>query len=143
MALILWRQTEVKDAIEMPDHLIIGVVPPIVKVGWVEIGVQQGRRLLKPAGADIVLAMIDKSRRRHMATGAAERGILRKRLAEQRLAAACGSARLRRQPPSRAETWVRQKIDVLDIDDNSIEQGRGGLRARKLGDDDIADEVTL
>jgi len=55
IALILRRQTEVKDAIEMRNDLIAGVVPPIVKIRRVEIGVQQGWRLIQPARADIVL----------------------------------------------------------------------------------------
>jgi hypothetical protein len=39
IALILGRQTEVEHAIEMRHHLIIGVVPPVVKIRGVEIGV--------------------------------------------------------------------------------------------------------
>jgi hypothetical protein len=39
VALILGRQTEVEHEIEMRHHLIISVVPPVVKVRGVEIGV--------------------------------------------------------------------------------------------------------
>jgi len=86
--------------------------------------------------------MIDKRGRGHVATGAAERRIVWKRFAEQHFTATFGGAGLRHQPPSRADTRVRQKIDVLDIDDDCVDQGRGGLGAGEFVDDDSADEIT-
>src|SRR6516225_8795853 len=89
-----------------------------------------------------MLPMIDKSGRGQMAAGTTEPWIVRERLGKQYFAASFGGARLRRQPPRRSETRIRQEIDVLNVDDDSVEQRRRGLGAAELVDDDVADEIT-
>ena len=46
---VLRRQAEIEHAIEMRHHLIVGVEAAVVKIGRVEIGVAQRRRLEQPA----------------------------------------------------------------------------------------------
>ena len=44
----------------MANNLIESVEAPIMEVWRVEIGIEQGRRLIKSSGTDIVLQVIDK-----------------------------------------------------------------------------------
>ena len=46
----------------MFHYPLIGVIAAVVEIRCVEIGVEQGRRLEKPARTDIVLQMIDEDR---------------------------------------------------------------------------------
>jgi len=52
---------EIEHMVEMPDHLIVIVETPVVKIGRVEVGVTQGRRLEQAAGADVMLLVIDET----------------------------------------------------------------------------------
>ena len=125
----------------MFHHPLVGGKASIVEVRSIEIGVEQCRRLEEPARANVVLLMVDKSRGGNMAAGAAEARIMRKRLGEECLAAPRGLARLHCQPPTRAEPRIGEEIDILDVDDHSIENCGGGLGSGELVDDDVVNKV--
>ncbi len=140
IALVLRREAEIEHLVEMPDHFLVALEAPIVEIRCVEIGIEQRRRLEEAARAHIVLPVIDEGRRWHVATGATQPRIVRERLVEQGLAAGLGRV-VRMQPASEAETVVGEKVDVLDIGDERIEDARRRLRSRKLVDDDVAHEI--
>src|SRR5262249_42098824 len=79
IATVLRREPEVVHAVEMIDHLFEAVVAAVVEIWRVEIRIQQGRRLIEAARADVVLQMIDEGARRYVAAGAAQVRIVRKR----------------------------------------------------------------
>ena len=64
----------------MVHHLRIARIPSVVKIGRVEIGVQQGRRLEQAARADIMLPVIDERSERLMTSGTAQGGVVREAL---------------------------------------------------------------
>jgi hypothetical protein len=57
-----------------------------MKVGRIEIRIQQGRRFKQAARADIVLVVIDECSERLMTSGTAQTGVVRKGLVKKRLA---------------------------------------------------------
>lgn len=138
---ILRRQVKREGAVEMRDHLVVSGVAPVMEIRRVEIGVEQGRRLEQAARADIVLAMVDESAGWHMAGGAAHGGVARERLAEQRLAPACGDARALGEAALGPELRIGQEVDILDVSDERVENARGRLGSGELADDDVVDEV--
>src|SRR5262249_13511391 len=94
---ILWRKAELEHAIEMRDHLVEGVVRPVVEIRRIEIRVQQSRGFEQSAVIDGVLLVIDETGGRDMTSGATELRIVRKRLGENHLAPVRGVARSGRQ----------------------------------------------
>ena len=112
-----------------------------MKVGRVEIGVQQSGRPVQSARSDIVLRVVKERAGWNVTAGAAETGIMGKRPVEKRFAAPLSVAGIRIQFTARTETGVGQKIDVLDVSDQRIEHGGGGLRTGKFADDDIMNKI--
>src|ERR1700691_1801510 len=99
----------------MPHHLAVIVETAIVEIRRVEIGVAKRRRLEKSAGTDVMLLMIDECARRNVTTGTAQIRIVWKRLLEQRFAATLGFVDVPDHSAARAETGIRQEVDVLDV----------------------------
>src|ERR1700759_3062036 len=112
----------------MRNDLIVIVETAVVKIWRIEIGIAQSRRLEQTTRADVVRLVIAEQARRRMAPGTAQACVVRKRLGEQRLAAALGLADRANQSPTGTQAWIGQKIDVLDIGDDGIENFR-----RRLG----------
>src|ERR1700742_3559941 len=88
-----------------------------------------------------MLPVIDEGSRRYMASGTAHARIMRKWLCEQRFAATFGFVNRSDEPATGTETWIGQKVDILDIGDDGVEDGWGRLGACELIDDDVANEI--
>src|ERR1700749_756369 len=125
----------------MGYHLIVGVETAVVKIGCVEIGIAKRRCLEQSPRAHVMLPVIEKGSRRYMAAGAAHGGIMWKRLGEQRFAATFRLVNRSDQPAAGTQARIGQKVDILDIGDDSVEDGRGRLGACELIDDDVANEI--
>jgi hypothetical protein len=125
----------------MTHHLIVGIVPAIVEIGRIEVRVHQRRGLEQPSGPDTVPPLIDETARWDVALRATELRIVREWLKKQRFAATLGVVRPRAQPPAGGEVQVGQEIDVLDIGNDGVEDGRGRLGTVEFVDDDVADEI--
>ena len=53
-------KAEIEMLVEIVDHLVVAIEAPVVEIGRVEIGVDQRRRLVWAAAADVVKLMIDE-----------------------------------------------------------------------------------
>ncbi len=77
---------------------------------------------MEAARADVVLLIVDERARRRVTAGAAEIRIMRKRLCEQRFAAAlrlaCGVV----EPAAGAELEIGQEVDLQDVSHDGVEQ---------------------
>ncbi|GCC46949.1 hypothetical protein chiPu_0031163, partial [Chiloscyllium punctatum] len=138
---VLGRQFEVEHTVEMLDHLLIRIVAAVVEVRCIEIGVQQGRGLHQPARSDVVTHLVVESSPRNVTAGAAQLGLLRERLEEQRLATVLGHACLRAEPAAGRDLRIGEEVDVVDIGDEAVENLVARPRPGKLVDDDIIDEL--
>jgi hypothetical protein len=67
---------------------------------------------------------------------------MRKRAREECLAASLRRAGLRCQPPAWAKVRIGKKIDILNIDDHSIDNCGRRLGAGELVGDNVANKVT-
>src|SRR5438034_793578 len=98
---------------------------------WPMVSTASATTSLPPAGAGVMLLMIDEAAGRDMAAGAAHVGIIRERLCEQRFAATLRFADLAGQPAAGTETLVRQEVDILKVSDDGVEHDRRRLRPGK------------
>ena len=76
-----------------------------------------------------------------MAAGATELRIVRERFEEQRLSSLLAVHRQCRQAAARTEIRIDQEVDVLDVNDDGVEDRGRRLRACKLADDDVVNEI--
>src|SRR6185295_19356817 len=124
------------------DHFRIGFEAAVMKVGRVEVGVEQGRRLEGAAAADVVAAMVDEGVRRQMAGRAAHAWIVWKRFCEQHGTSARSCAGATGKSAVGPDARIGKELDVLDVSDDGIEDGRRWLGAGELVHHDVADEIT-
>ena len=66
---------------------------------------------------------------------------MREWLCEQRFAAPFGIVDLPGQTAGGSETGIGQKIDVMDVGDDSIDNDRRWFGTGEFVDDDVADEI--
>ena len=118
----------------MVHHLAEVVVAAVVEIGRVEICVEQCGGLEQAARADVVLQMVDEGARRQVTAGAAQVRVAGERLGKERLAPAFRLARALVEPAARAELRVGQKVDLLDVGNDGVEDRRRRLRPRELVD---------
>src|ERR1700676_3944530 len=102
----------------MTYHLRIARVSAGVKVGRVEIGIQQGRCLEQTARADIVLAVIDERSKWLMASGAAQGRVVREGLVKKCLAMFFRFTHRSCDLADRTKPAIGHKIDVFYIRDD-------------------------
>src|SRR6201992_3193463 len=76
-----------------------------------------------------------------MTASTAQTWIVRERLCEQRLAAPFGLVDLPSQPAAGSQAGIGQKIDVMDVGDDGIDNDRRRFGTGELVDDDVADEI--
>src|ERR1700753_1028280 len=112
--LIPGRKPEPEGPVEVTYDLVISIETSIMEVRRVEIGIQQRRRLVETARANIVRPVIDERTGRKVASCAAETRVARERPVEQGFAAPLRRAGIRRQfSPGRRLGLGRKSISWM------------------------------